>query len=137
MAKNYCIEFRVRCDRRESGWGGVGNAPRHLVLSADGTRLFVTLNGSNRIVAVNTTTGNIVASVSTGSQPRSMAISSDGQALYVVNYASNTVSVLRASDLGVVRTFTVPSHPIGIAYEPTAHRVWIACYSGEILVYDA
>ncbi len=28
MAKNYCIEFRVRCDRRESGWGGVGNAPQ-------------------------------------------------------------------------------------------------------------
>ena len=48
-----------------SWFRGVGNAPRHLVLSADGTRLFVTLNGSNRIVAVNTTTGNIVASVST------------------------------------------------------------------------
>jgi YVTN family beta-propeller protein len=66
-----------------------------------------------------------------------MAISSDGQALYVVNYDANTVSILRASDLGIVRTFAVPSHPIGIAYEPSAHRVWVACYSGEILVYDA
>ena len=66
-----------------------------------------------------------------------MAISSDGQALYVVNYASNTVSVLKASDLSVVHTFPVPDHPIGIAYEPVHHRVWVACYSGEILVYDA
>ena len=73
----------------------------------------------------------------TSSTPRSMAISSDGHALYVVNYSSNSVSALRASDLSVVRTFPVPDHPIGITYEPTQHRVWVACYSGAILVYDA
>jgi YVTN family beta-propeller protein len=116
---------------------GVGSSPRHVVLSADDKRLFVTLNGSNQVVAVNTATGAVVDRVSTGSQPRSMDISADGQALYVVNYSSNTVSVLRASDLGIVKTFNVPSHPIGIAYEPTQHRVWVACYSGEIRVYDA
>ena len=66
-----------------------------------------------------------------------MAISADGQALYVVNYKSNTVSILRASDLSVVRSVAVATHPIGIVYEPVAHRVWVACYSGEILVYDA
>ena len=116
---------------------GVGNSPRHLVLSHDGRRLFVTLNGDNRVVAVDTATGQVVARTATGTQPRSMAISSDGRALYVVNYASNTVSVLRASDLSIVNTFPVPDHPIGIAYEPTQHRVWVACYSGEILVYRA
>jgi YVTN family beta-propeller protein len=116
---------------------GVGNSPRHLVLSKDGSRLFVTLNGDNRVVAVDTANGRVVARTSTGERPRSMAISSDGRALYVVNYSSNTVSVLKSSDLGVVRTFRAPDHPIGIAYEPTHHRVWVACYSGEILVYDA
>jgi YVTN family beta-propeller protein len=116
---------------------GVGNSPRHLVLSNDGSRLFVTLNGDNRVVSVDTATGQVVARTQTGTQPRSMAISSDGQALYVVNYASNTVSVLKASDLSIVRTFPVPDHPIGIAYEPVHHRVWVACYSGEILVYGA
>jgi YVTN family beta-propeller protein len=116
---------------------GVGNSPRHLVLSNDGRRLFVTLNGDNRVEAVDTATGQVVARTETGIQPRSMAISSDGRALYVVNYASNTVSVLKASDLSVVHTFPVPDHPIGIAYEPTQHRVWVACYSGAILVYDA
>jgi YVTN family beta-propeller protein len=115
---------------------GVGNSPRHLVLSRDGRLLYVTLNGDNRVVAVDTATGAVVARTFTGSQPRSMAISSDGQALYVVNYASNTVSILR-SDLSLVRTFGVPDHPIGITYEPTAHRLWIACYSGKILIYDA
>ncbi|HEV7524308.1 MAG TPA: YncE family protein [Acidimicrobiia bacterium] len=116
---------------------GVGNSPRHLVLSNDGTRLFVTLNGDNRVVAVDTSTGHVVTRTATGSQPRSMAISSDGLALYVVNYMSNTVSVLKTADLSVVNTFSVPDHPIGVAYEPTRHRVWVACYSGAILVYDA
>lgn len=116
---------------------GVGNSPRHLVLSNDGTRLFVTLNGDNRVVSVNTATGQVVARTATGTQPRSMAISSDGHALYVVNYLSNTVSILKSSDLSVVRTFPVPDHPIGIAYEPIHHRVWVACYSGAILVYQA
>jgi YVTN family beta-propeller protein len=120
-----------------SWYYGVGNAPRHVVLSPGGSRLFATLNGSNQVIAIDTASGQVVGRVSTGSQPRSMAISSDGQALYVVNYASSTVSILRSSDLSIVRTFPVPSHPIGIAYEPTAHRVWVACYSGEILVYDA
>jgi YVTN family beta-propeller protein len=120
-----------------SWFRGVGNSPRHLVLSADGRHLFVTLNGNNRVVSVDTATGQVVARTATGTQPRSMAISSDGRALYVVNYGSNTVSVLRTSDLGVVNTFPVPDHPIGIAYEPTHHRIWVACYSGAILVYDA
>jgi YVTN family beta-propeller protein len=116
---------------------GVGNSPRHLVLSNDGSRLFVTLNGENRVVAVDTADGEVVARTYTGERPRSMAISSDGRALYVVNYSSNTVSALKSSDLTVVHTFRVPDHPIGIAYEPTRHRVWVACYSGEILVYNA
>ncbi len=120
-----------------SWFRGVGRAPRHLVLAPDGRRLFVTLNGGNRVVAVDTATGRVVAGVTTGTQPRSMAISADGQALYVVNYVSDTVSVLRESDLSVVRTLAVPDHPIGITYEPVQHRLWVACYTGAILVYDA
>jgi YVTN family beta-propeller protein len=119
-----------------SWFRGVGNSPRHVVLSPDGRRLFVTLNGSNRVVAVDTDTGRVVAGVTTGRQPRSMAISADGTALYVVNYGSSTVTMLATTDLAIVRTVTVPSHPIGVTYEPVAHRVWVACYSGEIVVYD-
>ena len=86
---------------------------------------------------LDTTTGAVVARVATGTQPRSMAISADGTALYVVNYVSNTVTKLRASDMSIVQTISVPSHPIGITFEPVRHRVWVACYSGEILVFDA
>jgi YVTN family beta-propeller protein len=129
---------RVDLQSFEVSWfQGVGSGPRHLVLSPDGSRLYATLNGAGEVVTIDTATGEVVARAATGSEPRSMAMSSDGRALYVVNYTSNTVSVLDASDLSVVGTLPVPGSPIGIAYEPTAHRVWVACYSGEIVVYDA
>ena len=57
--------------------------------------------------------------------------------MYVVNYESSTITKLRASDMSIVQTIAVPSHPIGIAYEPSTRKVWVACYSGEILVFAA
>jgi YVTN family beta-propeller protein len=120
------------------GWfRGVGLSPRHVVLDPAGRYLYATLNGESHVVKLDTTTGNVVARVETGSQPRSMAISSDGTALYVVNYRSNTVTKLRASDMAILQTVGTPSNPIGITYEPGTHRVWVACYSGEILIFDA
>jgi YVTN family beta-propeller protein len=120
-----------------SWFRGVGLSPRHLVLDPTGRFLFATLNGESRVVKLDTTTGVVVSRVATGSAPRSMAISSDGTALYVVNYQSNTVTKLRASDMSIVQTVGTPSNPIGITFEPSTHRVWVACYSGEILLFDA
>jgi YVTN family beta-propeller protein len=118
------------------GWyRGVGLSPRHVVLSPGGQFLYITLNGADEVAKLDTGSGAVVARVNTGSRPRSMAISSDGTALYVVNYDSNTVTKLRASDMSIVQTIGVGSHPIGITYEPATHRVWVACYSGEILVF--
>jgi YVTN family beta-propeller protein len=120
------------------GWyRGVGQSPRHLVLSPGGQYLYVTLNGANEVAKLDTPSGVVVARVTTGSRPRSMAISSDGTALYVVNYDSNTVTKLRSTDMNILQTVDVGSHPIGITFDPMTHRVWVACYSGEILVFDA
>jgi len=120
------------------GWyRGIGSSPRHVVLSPGGQFLYVTLNGANEVAKLDTGSGAVVARVTTGSRPRSMSISPDGTALYVVNYDSNTVTKLRASDMSIVQTVSVGSNPIGITFDPTTHRVWVACYSGEILVFDA
>jgi len=50
---------------------------------------------------------------------------------------ANTVTKLRASDMSIVQTIGVGSHPIGVTYEPSTRRVWVACYSGEILVFTS
>jgi YVTN family beta-propeller protein len=115
---------------------GVGNGPRHVVMDPAGRFLYVTLNADGQVAKIDLTTDQVVAKVATGSEPRSMAISADGLSLYVVNYNSNTISKLASSDLHVIQVVRTPSHPIGITYDPSTSKVWVAAYSGAILVFD-
>ena len=118
-----------------TGWiRNVGGGPRHLVLDPTGRYLYATLNKDGQVVKVDTASGTVVGRVATGNQPRSMDISPDGTALYVVNYESNNVAKVRTADLAVTQTIPTGVHPIGITYEPTRDRVWVAIYTGAIVV---
>jgi YVTN family beta-propeller protein len=70
------------------------------------------------------------------SRPRShtTSIAADGRSLYVVNYDSDTITKLNAASLHVIQTFPTGVHPIGITYDATTGDVWVAVYSGQILV---
>ncbi len=112
----------------------VGDNPRHLVMSPNGRFLYVSLNGPGDVVKVDLADDRVIATVHTGVEDRSLAISTDGRSLYVVNYDSDTITKLRASDLHVLQTFPTGVHPIGITYDPKTGDVWVAVYSGQILV---
>ena len=112
----------------------VGDNPRHLVISPDGQYLYASLNGPGEVAKVDLATDQVVASAHTGDEDRSLAISADGRSLYVVNYDSDTVTKLRASDLYVLQNFSTGVHPIGITYDATTGDVWVAVYSGQIMV---
>jgi YVTN family beta-propeller protein len=114
---------------------GVGSGPRHLVISPKGRWLYATLNGEGTVAKIDLRTDSVVAKVSTGSAPRSMAIAGDGKALYVVNYESNTVTKLRASDMSTLQTVSTNAAPIGITYDTPSRTVWVACYTGSIMVF--
>ena len=114
---------------------GVGDQPRHLVLSPDDEVLYLSLNGEDAVVALDAGTGQELRRVRTGTQPRSMDISEDGTALYVVNYESDTMSKLRTSDFEILQSFNTSHHPIGITYDSFNDEVWVSAYSGVIHVY--
>jgi YVTN family beta-propeller protein len=114
---------------------GVGSAPRHLVMSPDGHWLYATLNGEGDVAKVSLVSRTVVARVRTGDAPRSMTLSPDGSYLYVVNYMSNTMTKVRTSDMRVVQTVPTNPDPIGITYDAATHHVWVACYSGSIMVF--
>jgi YVTN family beta-propeller protein len=113
----------------------VGLNPRHIVISPDGRYLFASLNSPGDVVKVDLSNDTIVGSVHTGTECRSLAISTDGTALFVVNYQSDTMTMLRASDLSVIQTVSTGVEPIGVTYDATTGDVWVAVYSGQILVY--
>jgi YVTN family beta-propeller protein len=129
VAKINLRSFRVTWLR------GVGLAPRHLVLDPAGRYLYATLNAEGRVAKVDLRRGRVVAKVATGRAPRSMAIAPDGRSLYVVNYESDTVSKVRTRDMRVIETVSTNHHPIGIAYDLATRQVWVACYTGSIMVF--
>jgi YVTN family beta-propeller protein len=134
MGSNHLV--RLDLHRWTTSWVQVGPGPRAVVSSRSGRYLYVSLNAAGRVVKVDRRTGRVVTSSATGSEPRSLAITPDGRALFVVNYDSGTVSKLRATDLRVLQTIPACLHPIGITYDAPTRRVWVACYSGTIRVYD-
>ena len=113
----------------------VGSNPRHLVIDPTGRYLYVSLNAPGEVVKVDIATQRVVATRQTGDQCRSLAISTDGTALYVVNYLSDTVTMLRAADLGILQTVPTGVRPIGITYDAMTGDVWVAVYTGQILVF--
>jgi YVTN family beta-propeller protein len=113
----------------------VGANPRHLVIDPHGRYLYASLNGPGDVVKVDLSNDSVVGTAHTGDACRSLAISADGRSLYVVNYFSNTVTKLRASDLGALQAVGTGVHPIGISYDAATGNVWVAVYSGQILVF--
>lgn len=112
----------------------VGLYPRHLVLDSTGKYLYVTLNGDDHVAKIDTETGEIINKIFTGAAPRSMVLSNDDQFLYVVNYYSHTVSKVQTENMEIIDTITVDLNPIGITYDPQTRQVWVACYTGSLVV---
>ncbi|MBV8989473.1 MAG: YncE family protein [Solirubrobacterales bacterium] len=119
----------------EEGSFAVGENPRHLVIDPTGHFLYASLNGPGDVVKINLATDLVVGETHTGDDCRSLAISADGRSLYVVNYSSDTITKLRASDLSVLQTVPTGVHPIGITYDASTGDIWVAVYSGQILVF--
>ena len=115
----------------------VGRSPRHIIISKDENFLFVTLNGEGRIAKVDLKNpAEKIKKLRTGIRPRSMDISADGRFLYAVNYGSNTVSKIDSQSFQVVDTVKTGPRPIGITVDHLTGRIWVACYSGTIEVFE-
>ncbi|HIK04414.1 MAG TPA: peptidoglycan-binding protein [Trichormus sp. M33_DOE_039] len=114
----------------------VGNSPRHLNIDPQGKYLYASLNGEGKIAKINLRQRKVVDKVITGKAPRSMVLSDDGRILYVVNYNEHSVSKVRTSDMKVLQKVNVQANPIGITYDPQTKEVWVACYSGNIMVFQ-
>ncbi|MEB3218498.1 MAG: YncE family protein [Nostocales cyanobacterium 94392] len=119
------------------GWlRNIGASPRHLNIAPTGDYLYATLNGEGNIAKIDLSTNKVISKVRTGNAPRSMAISDDGEFLYVVNYHSSTVSKVRTQDMKVIQSVQTGANPIGITYDSETHQVWVACYSGSLMVFQ-
>ena len=130
------ISLKESQDFAVSWLRNIGVSPRHLNIAPTSNYLYTSLNGEGNIAKIALSTNKVVSKVRTGNAPRSMVISNNGEFLYVVNYRSNTVSQVRTSDMKVMQSVKTGANPIGITYDSKTHQVWVACYSGSLMVFQ-
>jgi YVTN family beta-propeller protein len=98
----------------------VGSQPNKLLLSANGSHLYIANGNSDTITDINTTTDNVVRNISLarpgykykGSNPNSLAFSPDGRSLYVTLANENAIAVVNLRSgkvLGRIPTGWLPN----------------------------
>lgn len=114
----------------------IGDTPRHLCLGPADRYLYVSLDRDGEVKKFDLIRNRLAGEVSTGKGPRSMVLSPNGRILYVANYLDNTLVRIRTEDLSISQTIKTHQQPIGTTFDPETHSVWVACYTGTIMVFQ-
>ncbi|MBR7720886.1 bifunctional YncE family protein/alkaline phosphatase family protein [Hymenobacter properus] len=114
----------------------VESHPSDMVISHDGSRLFVANANSNSVSVISTLQGRVVATLGTalfpdsptGSTPNGVAVSDDDSRLFVANADNNCLAVFDIQGPGAIR----PLGFVPTGWYPTAVRV----AGGQLLVVN-
>jgi DNA-binding beta-propeller fold protein YncE len=104
--------------------------PLSLALSADGAKLYVTLQGfedepGHEIAVVDTAGERVLRRIEVGSSPTGIELHPGGRFLVVTNRFSNWASVVDTVDDEVVLDIPVPFYTTEIVFSPDGQRAWL------------
>ncbi len=115
----------------------VGEGPRYVAISPDGTKAYVSNQWSNSISVINLSTMKVITTLTVGLEPREIAITPDGSKAYVAlpgvaqmmaggpgYLASNSVAVLDTKQDILLTTIQVHFDPEGVAMDPDGTKVY-------------
>jgi YVTN family beta-propeller protein len=111
----------------------VETTPYQLLLSADGTYLFVSNWSSESVSVIDTSSNTVVRSLHVGTNPNQMALSADDR-LFVACSNDNTVYVLDAKKFEVIERISTTQTPLApegstpnaLAIDNTRHLLYVA-----------
>ncbi len=89
---------------------------------------------------VNTTTDKKVADIKIdGDTLEAMALAHSSHLLYINNPSKSLVDVVNRETHSVLRTWpvTMGRRNVAMAFDPSTHRLFVACRSGVIVVFDS
>lgn len=99
-----------------------------IVISPDGKFLYEADIGTNSLLVISTSTGQVVTSVPVAGNPYPVAISPDGASVYVASQALNTVSVVNTATNKVVNTINVGNEPDALSLTPDGTQLYVTDY---------
>lgn len=117
----------------------LGNAPQSMVLSPDGSKLYVPLINADQIAVLNTSTMSVVSTFSVPSMtmPNGIAISPSGDTLFIGGYWVNKLIKMDAIS-GSYSMFSVGNNPQDVDISPDGATVYVTCRSsGRVDVLNA
>jgi YVTN family beta-propeller protein len=111
--------------------------PRRITLQPDGRYVWVGLDDSSQVVAIDTRTNKLAATLRVGGGLHNIAFTPDSRYAYVTNSAANSVSVIDTSKLAKVADIQVGATPVPVAYSSASRLFYVATINGaDISVID-
>ncbi|MBA55186.1 MAG: hypothetical protein CMK89_12095 [Pseudomonadales bacterium] len=126
---SFTEDYAVRADHDNSSLGAA--AAYH----PNGVYLFVALETSREVVAINALTGSELFRVTVGVAPQALAVSADGQTLYVKEFMARQVSVIDLSDL--ISTGQLTANISATIRTVQNEKLSASVLAGKTLFYDA
>ncbi|HEX6778768.1 MAG TPA: YncE family protein [Ktedonobacterales bacterium] len=123
----------------------VGGEPRTVLLSQDGSALYVTQPTLGRVAVIDAKTGKTRCTANLPGQPLLLALRLDGAILYVAGQGDTSVRALNPAKCTVERTFETHQPIYGLAVAAstaadatpdTPNQIWIAGTT-SLTVFDA
>jgi YVTN family beta-propeller protein len=99
--------------------------PDALVLTPDGSRLYVANRATNNVSVIDTFSHSVIRTIPVGNEPAALTISRDGRHVYVANLESSNISVIATDSNTVEATVPTPSTPSAVAYHPIRDELWV------------
>jgi YVTN family beta-propeller protein len=100
-----------------------------------GPRLYVTVAGTNEVLAIDEASQKVVEHIPVGTGPAIILATPDGKKLYTANWTDNTVSAIDlANTRAGSRSIALPGRPYVIAMAPDGKFVYAGLSNNQIAV---
>lgn len=107
----------------------------HGVLTVGGrNRVYATATGTNQVVAIDETTGDIVARGPTGAYPDGLTYDPHRNRIWTTNETAGTETVLDADTLQPITTLDIGGQVGNVVYDPATDRIYVAAQDANDLV---
>jgi YVTN family beta-propeller protein len=111
-----------------------GDRPLELVLSPDGSVLFVANSGSDSVSIINTSTLLEQTRLTVGFKPMSILLDRTGRKAFVFNALSNTISVIDVPNRSVSSTITTEQGPVRGQFNRRGDRLFVIFEGSPYLI---
>lgn len=109
---------------------GEKGKPMRIALQPDGRYVWVGLDDSPNVAAIDTTTNSLAKLVPAGAGLHNLAFSDDSQFVYVTNSAADTVSAIDTKTLSKLADINVAKTPVPIAYSGRSNLFYTSSING-------